>query len=535
MTKSLSVRAQPLRLVLVEDSEDDARLIVRTLQQGGFDVTYERVETAADLQSLLDERKWDLVISDHGLPRFSAPEALALVRSRGVDVPFVIVSGSIGEDLAVAAMKAGASDYVLKGQLARLVPAVQRELGEAEQRRQRREVEDTLRQTERQLLQAQKMEAMGQLAGGIAHDFNNLLTAILGFSEFLLVSCPLDPAHRRDLEEIKRAGERAATLTRQLLAFSRQQVLEPRVVNLNEIVAGVQRLLARVIGEDVELVTEVEPELAQVKIDPGQLDQILMNLAVNARDAMPQGGRLTIRTSNCDVARNIVPSDLAVVVPAGQYVKVSVCDNGTGVPAEIKSRIFEPFFTTKEAGKGTGLGLATVYGIVKQSGGYISLESEPGRGTCFDIYLPSVHEAAWVAQADPAAAITRSSGESILLVDDEPAIRELLQRTLERGGFRVLVAAAGDEAWALAKTHVGAIHLLVTDVVMPRMGGAELATRLVEEHPALKVLYMSGYLDERVPQVAGERAAFLRKPFSPADLLRKAREILAADIDVGER
>ena len=515
--------SRPLRVIIVEDSDDDARLVLRALKQGGFDVTYERVETAETLQPLLEGREWDLVISDHGLPQFSAPEALRLVRNRGLDLPFIIVSGSMGEDLAVAAMRAGASDYLVKGQLARLVPAVQRELGEAEQRRQRRRIEETLRLTEGQLRQAQKMEAMGQLAGGIAHDFNNLLTAILGFSQFLLDDCAPDAPGRPDLEEIQKAGERAATLTRQLLAFSRQQVLEPQVVNLNETVKGVDRLLARVIGEDVELVTDIEPDLARVKVDPGQMEQILMNLAVNARDAMPSGGRLTIRTANRELSAPL-SAPHSDVTP-GKYVQISVSDTGTGIPPEIRNRIFEPFFTTKEAGKGTGLGLSTVYGIVNQSGGRITVDSQTGRGTCFEIYLPSVD-----ASVDAPTAAQRENngggGETILLVDDERGIRELLRRTLEGGGYRVLTAGDGEEALVAAKGHRTPLHLLITDVVMPQIGGAELAARLKEHYPSLRVLYISGYLDHRLSRLA-ENVELLRKPFTPADLLRKTRAILS--------
>jgi two-component system cell cycle sensor histidine kinase/response regulator CckA len=515
---------QPLRLILVEDSEDDARLIVRTLRQGGFDVTWRRVENAEALDSLLGECPWDLIISDHGLPHFNAPTALRLVRGRSLDLPFIIVSGTIGEEVAVAAMKAGASDYLVKGQLARLVPAVQRELGEVEQRRQRRQVEETLRQTEDQLRQAQKMEAIGQLAGGVAHDFNNLLTAILGYGELLLDEWPSDASGRADLEEILKAGARAATLTRQLLAFSRQQVLEPRVVNLNDMVSGIERLLVRVIGEDVEIVTDPAPVLGRVKVDPGQVEQVLMNLAVNARDAMPRGGRLTIRTSNC------VLSDVSLLPHAemklGRYVLMTVSDTGTGISPDIQRRIFEPFFTTKEAGKGTGLGLSTVYGIVKQSGGYIRVDSELGRGTTFEVYLPSVEEAL-DTQGTGERAVARVEGsETVLLVEDERGIRELLRKALEGHGYRVLVAGDGEEALAVIQAHSGSVHLLITDVVLPRIGGIELTARLLDERPLLRVLYVSGYLNQGASQSPPVGAEFLPKPFTPAALLRKVRAIL---------
>ena len=287
-----------VRVVLVEDSEDDARLILRELRQGGYRVTAaERVDTPDALKSVLSEGEWDLVLSDHNLPQFSAPEALKIVQACAPNIPFIIVSGSIGEDLAVAAMKAGASDYLVKGQLTRLAPAVRRELAEAEQRRQRAQTEDRLRRTEHQLRQAQKMEAVGRLAGGIAHDFNNLLTAILGYSELVLQAIPGDAPARADVAEIKKAGDRATALTRQLLAFSRQQVLEPRVSDFNEIVANVEKLLRRVIGAEVTMVTELDPTIGYVCVDPGHMEQVLMNLVVNARDAMPEGGSISIRTS----------------------------------------------------------------------------------------------------------------------------------------------------------------------------------------------------------------------------------------------
>jgi signal transduction histidine kinase len=285
-------------------------------------------------------------------------------------------------------MKAGAADYLVKGQLTRLAPAVRRELADAEQRRQRAQAEETLQQTEQQLRQAQKMEAVGRLAGGIAHDFNNLLTAILGYSELLLQQMPSDAAGRADVDEIKKAGDRAAALTRQLLAFSRQQVLEPRVADFNEIVANVEKLLRRMIGADVELVTELDPAIGHVRVDPGQMEQVLLNLAVNARDAMPEGGRLCIRTGERVFTQRY--RVYSATIDPGRYLLATVSDTGTGMTPDIVKQIFDPFFTTKGEGQGTGLGLSTVYGIVKQSAGYIFVDSEPGRGTAFEIYLHCV-------------------------------------------------------------------------------------------------------------------------------------------------
>jgi len=516
----------PLRLVLVEDSEDDARLILRELRSGGLIIYAERVETSQDLAKVLDRGEWDLVISDHNLPQFSAPEALRLVKERAPDIPFIIVSGSMGEDLAVVAMKAGASDYLVKGRLSRLVPAVCRELADAEQRRARRQAEETLRQTETQLRQAQKMEAVGRLAGGIAHDFNNLLTAILGYSELVLRQIPSDTPVRADIEEIKKAGDRAASLTRQLLAFSRQQVLAPRVTDFNEIVVNVEKLLRRVIGEDVQLAIELDPATRHVKVDHSQMEQVLLNLAVNARDAMPQGGRVGIRTSQRVFTQPYRAS--GATVDPGPYLLVTVSDTGTGMPPDIMKQIFEPFFTTKGAGQGTGLGLSTVYGIVKQSGGYIFVDSELGRGTVFEMYLPCVDEPVDAQTPGASPALSMEGSETILLVDDDPGIRELVRRALKDNGYHVLTAPDGMEAMAVAEAHAGSIHILITDLVMPRIGGAELAAQLSAAHRDLVVLYISGYTDRREWKQEASRAgwAYLQKPFTPTVLMRKVRELL---------
>ena len=518
--------SESLRLILVEDSEDDARLILHELRRGGYTVTARRVDTPQALASVLVDGEWDLVISDHNLPQFSAPEALRLVREDARDLPFIIVSGSMGEDLAVAAMKAGAADYLVKGQLTRLAPAVRRELADAEQRRQRAQAEETLQRTENQLRQAQKMEAVGRLAGGIAHDFNNLLTAILGYSELVLQEMPSDAAGRADIDEIKKAGDRAAALTRQLLAFSRHQVLEPRVADFNEIVANVEKLLHRMIGADVELVTELDPAIGHVRVDPGQMDQVLMNLAVNARDAMPEGGRLGIRTSERVFTQPYQVHGSSI--EPGRYLLATVSDTGAGMTPDIMKQIFDPFFTTKGVGEGTGLGLSTVYGIVKQSSGHIFVDSEPGRGTAFEIYLPCV-DAPVDALKPSASPLGRMEGsETILLVDDDGGIRELVHRALKDNGYHVLVARDGMEALAVANEHVGSIHVLITDLVMPRMGGAELAGQLTAARRDLAVLYLSGYTDRREWKLEASQVGrdYLQKPFTPSVLMRKVRELL---------
>ncbi len=377
-----------------------------------------------------------------------------------------------------------------------------------------------------QLRQAQKMEALGRLAGGIAHDFNNLLTAIISYSELLLETLgEVEPA-RRHAEEILRAADRAAALTRQLLAYSRQQVLAPQVLNLNTVVSGLERLLRRLIGEDIELSTALAAGLRRVKIDPGQIEQVLMNLAVNARDAMPTGGKLSISTANVELDEAYAWNH--VDVQPGAYVRLSVSDTGTGMSEEVRARVFEPFFTTKDVGRGTGLGLATVHGIIKQSEGHIEVESAPGQGTAFHVYIPQVIEPARpTMHAMPRPELLRGT-ETVLLVEDDDVVRGLMRTVLERHGYTVLEASQGIEALQLSSQHQGPLHMLLTDVVMPHMNGRQLYSQLAAHRPGLKVLYMSGYTGGAIAHL-GElepEAAFLQKPFPAEALARKLREVL---------
>jgi two-component system cell cycle sensor histidine kinase/response regulator CckA len=750
--------AEPLRLLVVEDSESDTRLLLRELERAGYDVSWERVETAGSMRSALEGRSWDLVVADYTMPSFSAPAALALLQESGIDLPFIIVSGSVGEDIAVEAMRAGAHDYLLKGNLKRLLPAVQRELEQAGQRRARRKAEEqyrflfengpypmwivdreTLRflavndaavkhygytreeflamrvtdirqleelpafmevsrgiaagverairkhhkkdgsfiyveatthpltfderstwltlaydvtdrlraeefvqklllaveQTEnvifmtdsdgaityvnpafetvygfprgevlgktprilksgrydqsfykrfwqkllagesvrgevvnkrhdgqlvtvvesvnpflnaegrrigfiavqnditqRRLLeeqfrQAQKMEAVGQLAGGVAHDFNNLLTAILGYADLLTTQAGQGSPLSESIGEIRKAGERAASLTQQLLAFSRRQVLLPEVLDLNGITTEMENMLRRLIGEDVELITSCAPSLGRMKADRGQIEQVLMNLVVNARDAMPKGGKLTLETSNVELDENYT-RDHAAVQP-GPYVLLAVSDTGVGMDADTLSHMFEPFFTTKEKGKGTGLGLATVYGIVKQSGGHIWVYSEPGRGTTFKVYLPRVEEAVPTAPPRSSDSLPTLGTETILLVEDEEAVRRLVRMVLEGKGYTVLEASGWQEALEIAGQQKP-IQLVITDVVMPGVGGPELISRLEAVRPGIRVLFMSGYTDGAIVNngLLSSTTAFLQKPFTPDVLLRKVREVLSS-------
>jgi PAS domain S-box-containing protein len=382
---------------------------------------------------------------------------------------------------------------------------------------------------ESQLRQAQKMEAVGQLAGGVAHDFNNLLTVIGGRCYLMLGKLAPDDALRREVELVRGAAERAARLTHQLLAFSRKQVLEPRVLDLNETVTGIEPLLRRLIGEHIEISVTRGSGLGRVKADAGQLEQVLLNLAVNARDAMPQGGQLALETGNVTLDERAARR--AHDLSPGSYVVLSVTDSGHGMDAATRAQIFEPFFTTKEVGKGTGLGLATVYGIVKQSGGFIEVESEPGRGACFRVYLPRVDGEVGAAEPVKAPGTRLRGSETVLLVEDDESLRMLAREILTVQGYRVLEAASPREALRANQTHDGRIHLLLTDVVMPEMNGRQLADHLKMARPDMAVLFMSGYTGAALAQRGGEAeftGQLLPKPFTPDGLSRKVREVLDA-------
>jgi PAS domain S-box-containing protein len=768
----------PLQALLVEDSDDDALLFERELKKASRAARIERVCTTVDLRTALLRQAWDLIVADYNLPGFSGADALALVRDLGLDTPFIFVSGSIGEEVAVAALKAGANDYVIKGNLTRLVPAIERELRDAEGRRARKAAETALlaserrlrsvfdtaldaivvinaegritswnrqaeevfgwprsevagqllaeviippaqrqahqdglarfretrtgpllgrrievlalhhdghefpielaisaiplgdswefsafirdltaqrraeaarrdaeasyvslvdhapvgifqstvdgrfisanralvrmlgydsreqvlaldlarevyadptereriitqgdrtrdyaefetrwrrrdghalsvqlssravrgsdgyvghfetvvrdvtkqRELEKQLGAAQRMEAIGRLAGGVAHDFNNLLTVILSHAELMLEDLAGAHPYREDLGEIRKAGIAAASLTRQLLAFSRQQVLKPVPLDLNDVVAGTEKMLGRLIGEDLALTTTLAPGLPPIKADPGQVEQVLLNLAANARDAMPGGGRLMIETRAVQLdeafARDHPPTRV------GAYVRLAVSDTGVGMDAETQAHIFEPFFTTKEPGKGTGLGLATVYGIVKQSDGFIWVESAPGRGTAFHIYLPVVSERPAVISDRAARPASPGGSETILLVEDVAGVREVTRRVLERLGYEVLVAADAAAAERIGVDHSGEIHLVVTDVILPDRNGPHVATAIRQVRPGTRVLFVSGYTDRAAVETtiwSGD-AAFLQKPFTPDQIGRKVREVLDAGL-----
>jgi PAS domain S-box-containing protein len=769
-TDRLNSRDQLLRILYVEDNPQDARLCLRELKQAGFEPVADVVDTLEEFTEKLRSNLYDLVLADYGIPGWSGISALEVVQQEQRELPFILVTGALGEERAVESIKKGAADYILKDRLSRLPVAVRRALADKVLREEKERAEAALRNSERrfralvensadgfalvgpdgtyiysspasngvlgytpqelagqnvfklihsadvksarqlftlvlrdggrilaghfrfrhkngswrwiqavgknlladpsvgavvinyrditerkladdelaaseerfrkafnaspepmtikdwsegryvdcndsflratgycreevigrtdkevmfwlrpedrakcmqlleekgrahdvevrfgtksaeervglfsaevieirgqrsvlavtkditerrsleeQLRLSQKMEAVGQLAGGIAHDFNNLLTIILGYSVLLLKDLDPEDFRRASLEGIKKAGERAAALTQQLLAFSRRQVLAPRVLDLNAVVADMEGMLRRLIGEDIDLLTVLKRGLGLIKADPGQIEQVIMNLVVNARDAMPTGGKLTIETA--DIQLDEVYVRRRPHVAPGPYVMLAVSDTGHGMDEATRARIFEPFFTTKEKGKGTGLGLAVVYGIVKQSGGSIWLYSEPGIGTTFKVYLPKVEAIPEKATTTPANERSRRATETVLLVEDEAAVRSLVGEILQSHGYLVLEASNAGEALEASERHSGLIHLLLTDVVMPTTSGRELAGRLKPLRPEAKTLYMSGYTDNAIVHhgLLESSAALLQKPFTPEALLQKVREVL---------
>jgi two-component system cell cycle sensor histidine kinase/response regulator CckA len=643
---------EDVHILMVEDLDTDAELIQRELRKGNIGFTLTRVETKTAFLKALTDFPPDIVLSDYTLPQFSGLEALRLLKENCRNVPFILITGSMTEEVAVECMKEGAHDYILKTSLKRLPSAVlnalektrtehekmkavaalnrseklyhliaentsdlismldaggnyvyaspsfkevlgyapedllgqscfslihpddreeanhrfaqslalgkrervefrfkhsdgdwrtfesvenwicdsegrpQRAILVSRDLTERKQAEKALRDSEEQLRQSQKLEAVGQLAGGVAHDFNNLLTVITGYSDIVMRRIGEgDPNHSK-IEEIKRAADRAASLTRQLLAFSRKQVLQPKVFNLNDLVADMGKMLRRLIGEDIELATTLTGDVAQINADPGQIEQVLMNLVVNARDAMPGGGKITIETAHVEIDKAY--AGMHVAVQPGPYAMLAVSDTGSGMDADTRKHIFEPFFTTKEQGKGTGLGLSMVYGIVKQSGGNIWVYSEPDQGTVFKIYLPTAAQEAGALRADAEYSALLGGSETILLVEDEPQIRQMAFEFLSERGYNVLMSSDGIAALGMLEQDQQPIHLILTDVVMPQMSGRELAERLVILKPESKVLYMSGYTNDAIINhgVLDAGTWFIQKPFSPEALARKVREVL---------
>jgi signal transduction histidine kinase len=508
----------PIHVLLVEDSEDDSALLVRELRGGGYDVQFERVDTPEALKTALYSGEWDLVISDFSMPNFSGPEALNFIKAKHPDLPFFFVSGTMGEETAVAAMQKGAQDYLMKDNLKRLVPAVQRELREAEQRRERKRLEQHLQQL-------QKFEAVGRLAGGVAHDFNNVVGAILGWAELGHGEAEAGSRLQQRFQRIRDQAQRAARLTSQLLAFARRQLLQPRKVNLNVLVREEMSLLERVIGADIEVKVHVDPELRVTLADPAQIEQVIMNLCLNARDAMPEGGRLIIETRNVEIGDEY--SRTHVYGRPGSYVLLAVSDTGVGMDAETTEHIFEPFFTTKEMGRGTGLGLATVYGIVKQHGGFIYVYSELGKGTSFRVYLRAdvgEHEVRETSREERPLRGT----ETILLAEDHDGLRDSVQEMLQALGYNIIPACDGPEAVRLFTTNCDRIDLIVMDVVMPWLNGPDAYAKMSALRPGARVIFTTGYTTEAASliSVLEDGAVVLQKPYSLASLSQMIRGAL---------
>jgi two-component system, cell cycle sensor histidine kinase and response regulator CckA len=507
-----------LRILHLEDDANDAALVQTTLEAGAIPCAITRVENRDDYVAALECGGIDLILSDYSLPAFDGLSALHIAHAHWAAIPLIFVSGTLGEERAIDSLKNGATDYVLKARLPRLVPAVLRAMQEVEARTERRRLEA-------QFIESQKMDAIGQLAGGVAHDFNNMLAVIMGYSELIKRELGPDSMLQMHNEQIRHASERAAGLTRQLLVFSRKETVQSVVLDLNDAVAELDKMLRRLIDENIAMTIVPGEEIGRVKADPGYVGQVLMNLVVNARDAMPNGGQLTIATSDVTLDENHAPAR------PGDYVMLSVTDTGGGMTDEVKAHLFEPFFTTKPKGKGTGLGLATCHTIIQQSGGHIGVCSEVGLGTTFQIYFPRAEESLDVTPSPFPSGPLPHGTETLLVVEDEPAVRQLTRRVLETQGYVVLSFSNGQDALRAVRKHKGApIRLAFTDVIMPLMGGKAMAEWLQKANPGLKILFTSGYTDDTIAQhgVLEPGVAFLRKPYTPASLTRKVREMLDA-------
>ena len=518
----------PLRILHLEDDPYDAELVQSTLEAAGITSTTTCVHNRDDFVTALENGAIDLILSDFSLPAFDGLSAVAIAQAGWPDLPVILVSGSLGEELAIDSLKNGATDYVLKQRLSRLGPAVRRAMTEVGTRAERQRLET-------QLIEAQKREVLGQLAGGVAHDFNNILSVIIGYID--LLADELDPVSplKRYAEEVRQASDRAVGLTRQLLLFSSQETVEPVVLDLNDVVNDVDKMLRRLIDENIELTVVPGQRTGRIRADIGYVGQVLMNMVVNARDAMPNGGKLTIAIYNVTLDENYTQTHTGAV--PGEYVMLSVSDTGTGMSEEVQARLFEAFFTTKPKGKGTGLGLSTCYNIVQQSGGHIGVYSELGKGTTFKVYFPRVEQALNTKSSFIQTGPLPRGTETLLVVEDDPAVRHLARGVLENQGYEVLLAANGQEGLHMARNHLGSpIRLVITDVIMPVMGGRVMVEWLKTTDPDLKILFTSGYTDDALAQHGVMEAGieFLAKPYTPAALARKVRELVDSEAVVYE-
>lgn len=518
--------AKRLKILYIEDSEDDVALVLRLLRAAAYEPTYRRVDSAEALHEALEKETWDLIIGDYSIPNFSGTRALEIVRHRHLDIPFIFVSGTMGEAQAVEAMKAGAQDYIVKGNYKRLIPAIERELYEAQLRREHVRVERERQEMEEQLRQAQKMEIIGQLTGGVAHDFNNLLTVILGNLQMVEMALVPGSKVRAWAERATEAAMRGADLTNQLLAFSQRQVLNPGLIDLNETIEGMIDFMERTIGATVEIRTAFDPGVWPVYLDATLLNTAVLNLAINARDAMPHGGVLTLKTENATIAT--AQAARHPNAASGPYVALSVSDTGEGMSETVKQHLFEPFFTTKTRDRGTGLGLSMVYGFVSQSKGFIQINSELGKGTTVTLYFPQAPPTDSPAAAPLQADDTPHGTETILLVEDTELVRRTTSSMLRELGYRVVEAGNGPEALALLDGGT-ACDLLFTDVMMVGgMSGPDLAVAVLERLPATKVLFTSGFADtgRMGPMRPAADAQLISKPYRLSALARKIRTVL---------
>ena len=519
----------PLHILHLEDDPSDAELVQSTLEAAGIKNATTCVHNRNDFVAALEDGGIDLILSDFSLPAFDGLSAVAIAQAGWPELPVILVSGSLGEELAIDSLKKGATDYVLKQRLSRLGPAVRRAMTEVGTRAERKRLET-------QLIEAQKREVLGQLAAGVAHDFNNILSVIIGYSDLLSDDSEPGSLHKQYTEEIRQASNRAVGLTRQLLLFSSQETVEAVVVDLDSVVNDLDKMLRRLIDENIELTVVPGRQTGRIRADVGYVGQVLTNLVVNARDAMPNGGKLTISTHNVTLDENYTQSHASLV--PGDYVMLSVSDTGTGMSEEVQARLFEAFFTTKPKGKSTGLGLATCHNIVQQSGGHIGVYSEPGKGTTFKIYFPRVEQGLLDAASNSVQTGPLPRGtETLLVVEDDPAVRQLARGVLEAQGYEVLSAANGQEGLHMASNHQGSpINLVITDVIMPLMGGRVMAEWLKTTDPDLKILFTSGYTDDALAQHGVMEAGieFLAKPYTPAALAWKVRELLDSEAVVHE-
>lgn len=516
---------EAFRILHFEDSENDAILVREVLEEAGIACDIVRASTKDQFTRAMDEGPWDLIMSDYSIPSFSGQQAFKLARTKLPETPFVFVSGTIGEERAVEALVNGAVDYVLKSNLKRIVPVINRLIAERKLRKEKEQSETRLRWIEEQLRQAQKVEAIGRLASGVAHDFNNILTAILGYCDFLLRG--MDPKDERfaDLKEIDEAAKRAANLTRQLLAFSRRQPTSPQFIVVNTIVTAMEKMLKRIIGEDISFVAKTAPDLWTIRADPSQIEQIILNLVVNARDAMEGGGQITVETENVQLKEPRVAR--GGTVPAGSYVRLSIQDTGIGMTDEVLEHLFEPFFTTKEKDRGTGLGLSTVFGIVKQHEGWLIVESAPGKGTRFEVYFQKAKQLEKEEPA-PKSPAKLAGTETVLLIEDEAPVRQLFSRILGQAGYHVIEAGDGVQGWDLYRANGKDIKLVIVDVVLPKLSGQRLLDQLADKRADLPIICVSGHTQETAVNLAalGPRVTFLQKPFSPDALLASVRGAL---------